>query len=322
MMGIKDIVSYFEGDRIAVSDLLERAALEPAERQYFGATGIETVYHANGADGYHLARSAAQKLMERNKVSGQDIDLIIYIQNRLPPYLMSSSTARLQHDLGAVNAVGFSLADLGCTDMSMALQLAHDFLAGHSEAGLVLICYGNSPYTPSRFRYPVTINGDGAVALFVSRTADNRVVDINIKMKGAYWDLFKVDCGDRTYAAYKEECSSQRKYGFELAIESRLQVQALNEKALSKSGLVKEEVAHHLLQNLTLRSFEVYENAFEISIANVCRYNLRRYGHLGPADIMLNYQAGLETGLFQKGEYVLLMNNSPVASWSNILIEV
>jgi 3-oxoacyl-[acyl-carrier-protein] synthase-3 len=37
---------------------------------------------------------------------------------------------------------------------------------------------------------------------------------------------------------------------------------------------------------------------------------------------MLNYQAGLETGLFQKGEYVLVMNNSPVASWSNILIEV
>jgi 3-oxoacyl-[acyl-carrier-protein] synthase-3 len=37
---------------------------------------------------------------------------------------------------------------------------------------------------------------------------------------------------------------------------------------------------------------------------------------------MLNYQAGIDKGLFQRGDKVLIMNNSPVAAWSAVVIEV
>jgi 3-oxoacyl-[acyl-carrier-protein] synthase-3 len=322
MAGIRDIASFFIDKKVYARDLIANGSLDEKEIEYYNSTGIETIFDADGYQGYDLAKQAALKLMAKSSIEGKDIDLIIYIQNRLPQYLMSSGTARLQYEIGAINAAGFALSDLGCTDMSMAIRLARDFLIANAQAELILICYGNTPYTPSRFRFPVTINGDGGIALAITRTADNEILDLSIKMQGNYWDLFKVDYSDNLYIDYKEVCGNYRKYGFELALESKIRLLELNEAILSRNGLKKTGIQHFLLQNLSLRSYEFYETAFDIRLSKVCQFNLRKYGHLGPADVILNYLTGLETGVFQKGDNVLVMNNSPVASWSNILIRV
>jgi 3-oxoacyl-[acyl-carrier-protein] synthase-3 len=322
MAGIRDIASFFIDKKVYARDLIANGSLDEKEIEYYSSVGIETIFDADGYQGYDLAKQAALKLMAKSSIEGKDIDLIIYIQNRLPQYLMSSGTARLQYEIGAINAAGFALSDLGCTDMSMAIRLARDFLIANAQAELILICYGNTPYTPSRFRFPVTINGDGGIALAITRTADNEILDLSIKMQGNYWDLFKVDYRDNLYIDYKEVCGNYRKYGFELALESKIRLLELNEAILSRNGLKKTGIQHFLLQNLSLRSYEFYETAFDIRLSKVCQFNLRKYGHLGPADVILNYLTGLETGVFQKGDNVLVMNNSPVASWSNILIRV
>jgi 3-oxoacyl-[acyl-carrier-protein] synthase-3 len=49
--------------------------------------------------------------------------------------------------------------------------------------------------------------------------------------------------------------------------------------------------------------------------------NLGQYGHLGSADILLNYQLGLQAKMIKPGSRVLILNNSPVAAWSTILIK-
>lgn len=52
------------------------------------------------------------------------------------------------------------------------------------------------------------------------------------------------------------------------------------------------------------------------------RSNIRSYGHLGPADVLLNLRTGLDTGEFGPGETVLVMNNSPAAAWSSALVRL
>jgi 3-oxoacyl-[acyl-carrier-protein] synthase-3 len=259
--------------------------------------------------------------LQQNDLKGQDIDLLIFIQCRLPEYFMSSLGARLQHDIGASRAMILSLSDLGCTDMSMALKMAKDYLTANPSAEKVLISYGNKPYSPSRYRFPVTIYGDGGIAVLVTRTGKNKIIDVDIKTAGKYWDLFKVDFLDRTFKDYKEECTSLRKYGFELAIESKIRFLEMNTGLLQRNGLSRGDIQHYIMQNISVRAYEFYETAFDVKLSPVCRFNLRKYGHLGPADIMLNYQAGLNKGLINTGDRVLIMNNSPVASWSAILIE-
>lgn len=322
MIGIKDIATFFPGEQVPAKEMPGIKRLPEQELAYFQGVGIDTIHISDEYDGYMLAKSAADLLMEKNNVQGDDIDLIIFIQCRLPEYFMSSSSARLQNEMKAGKALVFSISDLGCTDMTMALKLAKDHLIANQQAENVLICYGNKPYSPSRYRFPVTIYGDGGVALLVSRTEQNQLVDIDIHTDGKYWDLFKVEYKNKIFSEYKEECSSLRKYGFELAIESKIRFLHLNKNLLARNNWNRDEISHFILQNISLRAYEFYETAFDVKLSPVCKYNLRKYGHLGPADIMLNYQAGLEKGLFRPGEKVLIMNNSPVASWSSILIQV
>ncbi|QXV63883.1 hypothetical protein INP83_12290 [Mucilaginibacter sp. 21P] len=321
MIGIIGISTYFPQKTISVKQLIASENLDEQQRAYFESVGIDTIQHADEQESYDLAKNAALKVIADYQVKPTDINLVVHVQTRLPQYLMSSSSGRLQFEVGAKNANAMSISDLGCTDMSMAVKIAADHLKANADARYILICYGNRQYAPSRFRFPITINGDGGVALLIGRTARNQILDVNIKTSGSYWDLFKVDYLGKAFSDYREECSSFRKYGFELAIESKLKISELNDATLNRQELSKADISHYMLQNLSARSFEFYETTFDLKFAGVCRENLNKYGHLGPADIMVNYQAGLDNGTFRSGDKVLIMNNSPVASWSNILLQ-
>lgn len=322
MIGIKSIASAFPEVLLPADEIPGRELLKEQELEYFNGVGIDTVPVTTDLNGYPLAKAAAEKLLSQSNMNGEELDLVILIQCRLPEYFMSSSSTRLQQDLQAKKALVLSISDLGCADMSMALKLAKDFLVANRQAENVLICYGNTPYSNSRYRFPVTIYGDAGIAVLVGRTEENKIVDVDIRTDGKYWDLFKVEYRDRKFDEFREECTSLRKYGFELAIESKMRFTAINSDILQRNGLSREDIRHYILQNISNRAYEFYETAFNVTLSPVCRYNLRRYGHLGPADIMLNYQAGMDKGLFQRGERVLIMNNSPVAAWSAVIIEV
>jgi 3-oxoacyl-[acyl-carrier-protein] synthase III len=322
MTGIQSIKTYTPGTPVSVHSLPEKQALSENELSYFTTCGIHRIYDSGRITSYELAKGACEKLLEETGTEASSIDLIIYIQSRMPEHFISSESTRLQHDIKADNALSFAISNLGCADSSMALKLAKDFLSSNRKANNVLICYGNKLFSSFRFRNPVTIMGDGGVAALITKTAAHSITDIHIQTNGHYWDLFKLEYRDRNIDQYKEVCSDIRKYGFELALESRNRFREINELILNRNSLSKQDIAHFLLQNISTKAYEYYQSAFDIQISPLCNVNLAQYGHLGAGDIFLNYQTGMESGIFQKGEKVLIMNNSPVAAWSSILIEV
>lgn len=322
MAGIQHIKTYTPGTQVPVLHLNEKNVLGKEELAYFTTCGIDTICDSGHLTSYDLAKGACEKLLQETGVEAASIDFIIYVQSRLPEQLISSEATRLQYDIKAASALSFAISNLGCADSSMALKLAKDLLAANRKANSVLICYGNKQVSPYRFRYPVTIVGDGGIAALVTRTTDHVITDIQIETNGYYWDLFKLEYLNRKFEDYKEACSDTRKYGFELAIESKNRFAAINGAILDRYGLSGQDIDHFILQNISTRSFEYYEAAFGINISPLCAMNLAAFGHLGSGDILLNYQTGVESGIFKKGDKVLIMNNSPVAAWSSILMEV
>jgi 3-oxoacyl-[acyl-carrier-protein] synthase III len=322
MIGIRNISTFFPGEQVDVETLLKDIPLNEQEMQYCNSTGISSVHVAEDYRSFDLALGAARNLLDATGLAPEEIDLIIYIKSRLPEHLISSEASRLQFELNATRATSISISDLGCADMSMALKMASDHLKANPEAENVLIVYGCKPYTPSRVRIPVTIHGDGGLAALVGRTEDNQLIDIELKTDGKYWDLFKVEYQNKLFDDFTEECSDHRLYGFDLAIESRNRYMALNKSLLERNGLQQSDIHHFILQNISARAYVYYETAFDLKFSPVCQYNLGRYGHLGPSDILQNLQTGIDNGLFNKGERVLIMNNSPAAVWSNILVEL
>ncbi|MCE3294291.1 MAG: hypothetical protein K0R65_5 [Crocinitomicaceae bacterium] len=321
MIGIKAIKPFIAGEKTNISSLREYEALNEQELEYLNSAGIKTVYDAENYTSYDLALEAARKLFAEEEITPQEINAIIYIKSRVPEYFVASEATRLQHDLGIENCLTFSVSDLGCVDSTLAVKMAKDLLISNSAWENVLIVYGSKKFTEQRFRFPVTMTGDGGVACVIGRTDRNVIEDVKIESNGKYWDLFKIDFRNELAEQYKEECTDLRKYGFELALESRNRFDGQINSILTENGLQKEEINAYVMQNISARAFQYYEDAFGIKISPFCKMNLGQYGHLGSADILLNYQLGLQAKMIKPGSRVLILNNSPVAAWSTILIK-
>src|SRR4051812_9893233 len=104
MIRIQEIATFTTGEPQSLPQLLAAGALKQEEQDYYTGTGIRQVYNANDYTAYDLARSAAEKVLEQADVPASKIDLLIYIQARVPGHLISSPAAKLQYELKATNA--------------------------------------------------------------------------------------------------------------------------------------------------------------------------------------------------------------------------
>ena len=305
-----------------VYELCEFAALSDSVRKMVSSLGIETV--RCGGDNYNddLAIQAAMAALQKVNLDPREIDAFILVGGRAPSYLLVSEATRVQAAIGAQRAFTFSITDLGCVSISAALVVSRALLEANSGWNNILIVNESRPATSQRFRYPVTVIGDGAMGVLVSRVSSSELVDIEIRSDGTYWDLFRVRFRDRPYSDWTEECADPRAYSFQLAIESRNQFATLIESQLARHHFTLNQINHVIMQNVSLGAYRFYEEAFGLTFSPVCAENLCRYGHLGSIDVILNLSRGIETGLFRPGELVLALNNSPVAAWSTMLVRM
>jgi 3-oxoacyl-[acyl-carrier-protein] synthase-3 len=322
MIGISSIAGCLPDRRIPVAELPEAPRLRPGEREVLDRLGIETVIDAGSSDAIDLAIEASRRCLAAADLDGDALDAILLCQSRAPLFLMSSEATRLQEALSARRALAMAVADLGCATVSGAIRLGIDMLKAEPERSAILIAFGSRPFARRRYRHPVTVTGDGGCAFLLTRDAQLPVLDLELETSGRYWDLYSIDYRHSPYDDWAEECRDQRVYAMQLAIESRNRFKAMNKAVLEQNGMTVEDVDHFVMQNLSVGAFDFYEQFFKIRFAEACRANLRSHGHLGSSDIVLNLERGIETGEFTRGDRVLVMNNSPVAAWSSMLVEI
>ena len=320
MSGIAGVGVCLDGRPTGITELPEHAALDEPSRHVYESLGIDTVL-VDDAGAATLAARAAASALDDAGLRPDDVDALVTVQGRVPELLMTSEATRIQAAVGAARATTFSVADLGCVSINSALLVARALLDSNPSWRVVLVAHGSKPPAPRRFRYPVTVNGDGGVAVVMTRHATPRILDLAIETNGEYWDLYRVDFKDKPEREWAEECKSLKTYSFKLAIESRNRFAALNESVLARAGKTMRDVDHFMMQNLSAGAFRFYEEFFGIELAKACKTNLARYGHLGSMDVPLNLHTAIESGEVSRGDLVLVMNNSPVAAWSTMLVE-
>ncbi|MGV9500315.1 3-oxoacyl-ACP synthase [Streptomyces sp. NPDC003642] len=305
---------------VAVADLPELAALDPAERELCLALGIDRVRADDGLGALDLARDAARRALADAGVDPADLGALVVVESRAPDRLMTSEATRLQDLLGAHRALTFSVGGLGCVSLTPALLTARGLLAADPGLEHVLVVHGSKPATPARYRHPVTVNGDAGQALLLGRSGELSVLDCLQESDGAYWDLFHVPFRDRPVADWREECRDTTAYSFRLALETRRRLDGLLRRLLERNGLHRDDVRGYVSQNLSAGGFAFLEEALGITLLPACRDNLRHYGHLGPADVLLNLHTALRRGEVPEDGPLVLINASPVAAWSLLLV--
>lgn len=318
---------------LAVPELPELASLGESERRTCLALGIDSVRADDSLNPAALGELAAREALERAGLPARELGALIVVEPRAPETLLSSEATRLQHLLGAERAVTFSVGGLGCVSITPALLAARGLLCADRELGDVLVVHGSKPAGPGRYRHPVTVNGDGGQALLLSAAAPGRtgtssapvpvrLLDIVQETNGEHWDLFHVDYRDRPADEWREECRDTATYSFRLAMESRGRLSGLLEGLLERNGLKPGDVRGYVSQNLSAAGFTFTEESLGIQLMRVCRENLRRLGHLGPNDVFLNLYTAVERGELAEGDHAVLINVSPVAAWSVLLVGI
>lgn len=320
-LALRAAASYLPDHPVPLAELAELTALSEAQRDTCLALGVDQVPADDKLSTVDLAERAARRAMAKVGLSQDDIDALIVIESRAPNLFLASEATQLQDRLGVHRAVTFSVGGLGCVSISPALLTARGLLAADPGMSNILVAHGSRPATERRYRHPVTVNGDGGLAVIASRDGPVRVRDILVETNGHYWDLFRVDYRDRPSATWHEQCSNVPKYSFQLAVETRNRLRALNARALERNGMRQDDVSCYISQNLSVGTFRLYEELLQTTIAGACFDNLRQYGHLGPNDVLLNLYRAIEQGQLPDGGSAVVLNVGPSAAWSVLLVE-
>ncbi|MET0236198.1 MAG: 3-oxoacyl-ACP synthase [Kibdelosporangium sp.] len=320
-LAVRAVADYLPDHRTPITDLPELAALPAAAEATFLNLGIDTVHDDPALSPADLAAGAARRALAEAELSPQDVHALIVVESRAPDRLLSSEATRVQQMIGAHDALTFTVGGVGCVSITPALLTARGLLAAQDDIENVLVVHGSKPATPRRYRHPVTVSGDGGQAVLLGRTGPVRILDILQQTNGEYWDLFSVDYRDRAVADWSEECSDIQRYSFRLAVETRNRLRTLHDRLLTRNGMTVADVGLHLSQNLSTGSFRFVEESLDITLGKACQANLRQYGHLGPNDVLLNLRTSIAAGDLAEGRRAVLLNTSPVAAWSLLLVE-
>ena len=321
-VALTSIAPWIPQGSVAVDELAETRTLNDVEAHTFRSLGIDTIAEDPATTAADMAAAAGAAALEARGLDPDGVGALLVVQPRVPEFFMASEATRVQAAIGATRAMTFSVADLGCVSSSAALITGRALLAGDDALANVLVVHASKSPTPRRYRHPVTINGEGAIAFLLAREGRPEMIDISLETDGSYWDLFRVAYRDIPYSQWYEQCASPKDYSFKLAIESRNRFTRMNEEILARNGRRMGDVDHYVMQNLSQGAFQFYEEFFGIAVAKACKTNLERYGHLGSMDVILNIHTAMETGEFSPGDLVLVMNNSPVAAWSTMLLRI
>ncbi|QDQ09905.1 3-oxoacyl-ACP synthase III family protein [Streptomyces spectabilis] len=322
MTAIRAAACYQPDRVLAVAELPGLAELGDGERETCARLGIDEVRADESLTAFDLAVRAARQALSDAGLTAAELGALVLIDARVPDTLMSSAATRLQALLGAERALTFSVGGLGCVSLTPALLTARGLLAADGDLDHVLVVHGSKPPTPLRYRHPVTVSGDGGAAAVISRRGPVRVLDVVQETNGDHWDLFRVDYRDRPSARWREECRDIPQYSFRLAVESRIRLRELYQRLLDRNNLAPGDISRHLSHNLSEGAFRFTEEALGIKISTSCFDNLRRYGHLGPNDVLLNLRTELDRGGLAEGQRAVLLSASPVAAWSLLLVEI
>lgn len=319
MIGLKSMEFCVAEQVTKVAELEEIKNLSPRDQQIFSMLKIDTVSIIEEMDNVDLAVEASRRALTAAGITPTEVDMLIFLQSRAPAYLMSSEATWVQERLGIKQGFSFTVTDLGCANISNAILLAHTFLKSNPTMQNILITCGSKPFGSHRYREGVTIIGDGGMGVVVGRTSRNRIIDVKLVTDGKFWDIYQIDYKKILASDYQEFCANPR-YKFELSLTTRNRFITLNQQLCQENQV--EKIDGYIMQNLSLSAFSFNEDAFKIKVARSCYDNCIRYGHLGSIDILLNYRDAVASGELKEKDLVLIMNNSPVACWSSMLIEV
>ena len=309
-VGIAAVAHALPERRVTLETLETQGLLAGAASRLRGL-GFDAV-HVSDVDAGELALRAVRNLAGAHAFDPERVDALFYAGAMPASHAaanrrelldgFSYPAARLQYEMGLLNATVTGVSQAGCIGLVRAVQLAADFLTAHPAARQVLAVSTDvlPPGAPREILYNAI--SDGACAVLLGRdTPQNRILTWRNVTKGYYWDVRARDV--EIVAAY-----------FPTA-------RTIVRETLEAAGLHPDDIAWVLPQNVSRRSWEILFELLELRRARLFDENIAAVGHVIAADNFINLSDAMSRQLLRTGDRLLLFNFGFGANWSCMLLE-
>jgi len=269
-----------------------------------------------------LAAHAAMRALESAEIKAKALEAII-TATATPDMLFPSTACLVQSKIGARKIISFDIS-AGCTGFLYGLSIADSYVKNGYDNVLVIGAEQLTKITDYTDRSTCVLFGDGAGAVVVKKTDDNRgIISTYFAADGSYGKLLYQPAGGSQLPASHESVEKRLHYikmaGNEVF---KVAVRAMAEAAimtLKKANVSREKVDFLVPHQANIRIIEATAKRLNIPMDRVC-VNLDKYGNTSAASIPLALEEAVKEGRIKRGDLVLMVAFGAGFTWAGVLM--
>lgn len=261
-----------------------------------------------------LCEQAAHQALERAGVTADQLDLII-ISTDTPEYISPSTSAVLQHRIGAHKAGTFDI-NTACAGFVTALDIASKYIRADENYQYVLVlgAYAMSKHLNKADKKTVTLfaDGAGAVVLKAEETPDRGFLSSELITKGEYNEWMGIYAGGtkqpttaEVVANHDHQLKFVKKFPKEL---NPLTWAQMTHTLCDRIGTTPDAVKRYFITQININS--IWETMDNLELPHDRAHTImHHYGYTGSACIPMAFNDAWEKGMVQPGDLVFFIGS-------------
>jgi 3-oxoacyl-[acyl-carrier-protein] synthase-3 len=305
--------SILNAEKERVSEAL--APLTPRARQLATENlGISRVRVCGARQPSDLALEAAREAIRLAGISPREVGLILDFSTFPGDGPHSISLAHwISAELGAETSLNLAFRGGGCGALHLAIKTALGWMAQDDRIRTALLVTGDGAPQGNRSLLPVTIQGDGASAMLLSRDAAEGPVLLGVEAMtlGHLHDAI----------ALRQSSGGIEIVADAVAIEQRvmpivyLHLYRLVNKLLAAHALGIENVDHFVYTNISRRDRDGFRRMLGLDEDVLLATRMAEIGHTFASDLIVNYVDLLGEKRILPGQLILFASSGVGFTW-------
>lgn len=329
-IGIAGWGTYFPAQIETAADLVERTGIP--EHVLREKMGIRQRHIAQADDSVTaMASRAAQQAIERAGISPEQIKLVISHGSEYKDHIVWNSAAKIQHNVGAVNAYGFEMYAL-CAGAPIAMNAARGMMLADPRLDYVLLAAGSREndlvsLNNQRARFMFNFGAGGGAMILKRDATENLILGASAITDGSLSETVVItrepdalNGGDEAVGDLRGRLDvTQPHYMAErLGNVSLDNFKRVIRESVEVGGASMEDVNFIGITHMK-RSFylEILES---VGLSADQSVYLEDYGHIQSVDQVLALELGLEQNKIHPGDVIVLAGAGVGYTWSAISV--
>lgn len=271
-----------------------------------------------------MATAAARKAIKNAGITAEDVDLII-VASVSPDNIFPSTAARVQNNLGAVNAIGFDL-ESACAGLIYGIEVGRRFIATGFKNILVIGAEKLSGMVDMQDRNTCILFGDGAGAVILQRAnqGTGRILATELGLDGSRAEMLQVPAGGCRLRPTHEVLDARQHYmamrGKETFRYAVTYMVDCARKVFEKANCLVEKLTLAIPHQANLRIIKAAAERLGLRDDQVF-LNVAKYGNTSSASVGIALDEAVTSGKIHRGDIVLLVAFGSGFSWGAVLLE-